>query len=81
MAYFTMSVIMDFSEYENIEIFIKTQRFEEINKSNSKLQKLNTIMYPLRLFNLAEHFIIRSDRIIPIISINLHDILDYYEQY
>lgn len=39
MAYFTMSVIMDFSEYENIEIFIKTQRFEEINKSDSKLQE------------------------------------------
>jgi len=38
MAYFTMSVIMDFSEYENIEIFIKTQRFEEINKKVSILQ-------------------------------------------
>jgi hypothetical protein len=40
MAYFTMSVIMGFSEYENIEIFNKTQSFGEINMSDSNLREL-----------------------------------------
>jgi len=31
MAFVTISDIMEFSEYENIEIFNKTQRFREIN--------------------------------------------------
>jgi len=72
MAYLTMSVIMDFSEYENIEIFIKTQRFEEINKSNSKLQELNNRKYFIIHAKFMGHFITRTDRIIPKFSINLH---------
>jgi len=47
MAYFTMSVIMEFSEYENIEIFNKTQSFGEINMSDSNLQELKNLLCSL----------------------------------
>jgi len=47
MASITISVIMDFSEYENIEIFNKTQRFDEINMSDSSLREIKTAHMPM----------------------------------
>ena len=52
-----MSVIMDFSEYENIEIFNKTQSFGEINMSDSILHELHILHWIRNTRNKGEKVI------------------------